>query len=953
MSKTLYLIDGHAQIYRAYYAPFGNLSAPSGEPTRATHVFLQMVLNLIRDKQPDYLATVLDVSDETVFRTEIYPEYKAHRDPPPEDLPLQIDRIRGILEQAQVPIVRVHGFEADDILATLARRYASEDLHVYFVSRDKDLEQLLSEHVSLFDPMKDTVITADGLVELRGWTPTQAVDAQTLIGDSVDNIPGVPGIGPKTAAKLIEKYGSAKGVIEHADELTPKQRENVRAFAPQLEITRQLVTLRDDVPVDFDLERADPQCFTWNAVRNLFHELGFRRLIEQLPDADPETSPSSSTTPTGPDDELPTSNNVSRETSLSTPTAEMPTPPESDTRPSESAPEPDGAADVAALREPALGAYRTIETEAALVDVARMLATRDAFAFDTETTGTTPVDAQLVGIALAWDVGSACYIPTQTIYGGEIPLETVRQHLGPVFAKREIEKVGHNLKYDLLVLEQHGISVGGALFDTMIAAFCADPTRLSFGLSRLALDLFQHEAIPITDLIGRGRDQLRMDQVPVEQVTEYAGEDADYSWRLYRYYRDRLATSGVESLFRETEMPLVRVLAEMERHGVALDADYLGTMSMEMQRRINALADQIHADAGLAFNIDSTKQLAEVLFDKLDFRVVRKTRTARSTDAETLEQLARETGHPLPGHVLEYRELQKLHGTYVIALPAARAKSTGRIHTSYHQTGAITGRLSSSEPNLQNIPIRTATGREIRRAFVPRTTDERLIVADYSQIELRILADFSGDEALRQAFADDVDIHAFVASQVNNVSLDEVTTEMRSRAKAVNFGIVYGQTAFGLARTTGMSRNEAQAFIDGYFRRYPRIRAFINECIATAKRDGYVRTILGRRRPIWDLDSRNRSARAQAERLAVNTVIQGSAADLIKTAMIRLDDRVRADELPLRLLLQVHDELVCEAPTDKVQALATVVREVMSTALPLHVPVKVDIGLGDNWLEAK
>lgn len=972
MPKSLYLIDGHAQIYRAYYAPFGNLSAPSGEPTRATHVFWQMLLNLVRDRRPDYLAMVMDVSDETVFRRSIYPEYKAHREPPPEDLPVQAERIVTMLEALQLPILRVPTFEADDIIATLVRRHAGPDLHVYLVSKDKDLEQLLSPCVSMYDPAKNEVITPQTLLETKGWPPEKAIEAQILTGDSVDNVPGVPGIGPKTAAKLLQKYGTARAVVEHADELTPRQRESVLAFAPQLELVRQLLTLRDDVPVELDLERARPERLRWSAVRPIMVELGFRRLTEQLPgDAEPPpagaaeqgadrggnrpaTLADSAATvprqPVGPSNMAP---NRLREPHGRTPTAGA----EATSATAVAQLRPAVPAAVA-LRDPKLetpdgGRYRCVDTLEALRDLAGQLRQQPALCVDTETTDVNPIDADLVGLALAWKVGEGWYIPVRSAHGTPLPLEAVREYLGPILADEGRTKVGHNLKYDLIVLREAGLPVAGPLFDTMIAAFVLDPTQASLKLDTIVARLLNHTMIPITDLIGKGRDQLRMDQVPLTRITEYAAEDADYTWRLYRLYEPHLKDSDLAPLFYETEMPLVSVLTEMEYNGVSIDAGFLKRMSAQMAARAEQITRQVHELAGVRFNLDSPRQLGEVLFDRLGFRVVRRTRTARSTDAETLEILARETQHPLLALLLEYREIQKLRSTYVDALPLARSRRTGRIHTSFHQTGAITGRLSSSEPNLQNIPVRSELGREIRKAFVPRSPQERLIVADYSQVELRVLAHFCEDEELIRAFEADRDIHAFVAAQIHGVPLEAVTREMRSRAKAVNFGLIYGQTAFGLSQATGMSRTEAQAFIDQYFQRYPRIRSFIQRCIEDARRDGFVRTIQGRRRPIPDIHSRNSSARAQAERLAVNTVIQGSAADLIKTAMIRLHERIQRERLPLRMLLQVHDELLFEAPAAEAGALRDLVVEIMRTAMTLRVPLKVDAAVAENWLEAK
>ncbi len=938
MARSLFVIDGHAQIYRAYFAPFAPLTSPTGQPTRAVHVFCTMLLNLLRNRRPDYLVVALDADESLLLRRQIYPEYKAHREPPPEDLGPQEERIIAILAAAGVPLLRRTGYEADDVIATLVQRFrpragggtgADEAPEITIVSRDKDLDQLLRPGVCLYDPLKDETVTAEGLPALKGWRPEQAIDAQILMGDSVDNVPGVPGIGPKTAARLLQQYGSLEGILAHAAELKPKQRESLLAFVPYMERTRRLVTLQTDLPLDFDLAQAECARQRWDRARPIFRELGLRRVLEQLPDGggrDGGSDPAAAV-------------ESARRGGLT--------------------PEPDRAAAVPAggvtdsLREPDGGDYRLVNTpeqfEALLSDLAR----QPEFALDTETTSLSPVDCDLVGISLAWEVGRGYFIPVRSVYGPVLPLDLVRRRLGPLLLDPARRKIGQNLKYDLIVLGQAGLPVEGPLFDTMIAAFVLEPASSSHGLDHLAERLLGHRMIPITDLIGRGRDQLRMDQVPLEQVAEYAAEDADYTWRLSRLFEPRLEPAGVAPLFADVEMPLVRVLTDMETAGIAIDVPYLERMGVELAARAEALAAQVHALVGRPFNLDSPKQLAEVLFDELRFRVVRRTKTTRSTDAETLEALAAETGHPIFPLLLEYRELQKLRGTYVDALPRERARRTGRIHTSYHQTGTVTGRLSSSEPNLQNIPVRTELGRQIRRAFVPGRPDEVLLVADYSQVELRVLAHFCGDEALRQAFAADQDIHTFVAAQIAGVPPEAVTKEMRGRAKAVNFGIIYGQTAFGLAQATGMGRTEAQTFIDAYFRRYPRIRAFIDQCIADARRDGGVRTILGRWRPIENLASRNASVRAQAERFAVNTVIQGSAADLIKVAMIALHRRIASERLPLRMLLQVHDELVCETPRDAAPAMADIVRSVMSGALELAVPLKVDVAWGANWLEAK
>ena len=908
-TRSLYLIDGHAQIYRSYYAPFRDLTSPSGEPTRATHVFCQSLLNLIRTRQPDYLAMVLDVSDETVFRRDLYPQYKATREPPPEDLPPQADRIVSIVQAMRIPILRRPGFEADDLMATLVERLAEEEeVDIFLVSNDKDLEQLLRDTapgrgaVRMYDPAKDRVVDVAALLESKGYGPEQAVEIQTLTGDNVDNIPGVKGVGVKTAAKLIGKYGTADAVVEHAAELTPKQCENVLAFAERLPLTRQLVTLRRDVEFEFDLAAARFEGVRVDAVRPIFMELGFNRLTEQLESF-----------------------------------GEMAGPP---SKPAEPARETQAD-------------YRLVDTPDALATLAKELARQPVFAFDTETTGLHPVASELVGLSFSWNTGQGCYIPIRSAMGDTLPLSAVVEAIGPVFADESIKKVGQNLKFDLLVLKQVGVEVAGVSFDTMIASFLLDPLRRSHGMNALARELLDYDPIPITDLIGKGKEQITLDEVDPRRVCEYAAEDAEVTWRLYEVLSKQLAGSPFKKLFHETEMPLVDVLVQMEHNGVALDTGILAKMSNSMAQRMVELTRAIHGEAGHEFNIDSTKQLANVLFDEQGLPVIRKTKTGRSTDADTLEALTRTTDNAIPLLVLEYRELAKLKGTYVDTLPEMICERTGRIHASFNQTGAVTGRLSSSEPNLQNVPVRTEAGRQIRSAFVAGLADHTLLVADYSQVELRVLAHFCQDDNLLAAFREGRDIHAFVAAQVNGVPIDQVTKEQRSRAKAVNFGIIYGQTAFGLSRALDISRSDAESFIAEYFLRYPKIRLFIDECIARARRTGYAETILGRRRPIDDLGSRNRQRVAFGERIAVNTVIQGSAADLIKRAMLDIHRAIRSGELQSRMLLQVHDELVFETPVSRVQEETKIIRRLMTTALKLDVPIAVDIAHGPNWLESK
>ncbi|MFO0973843.1 MAG: DNA polymerase I [Phycisphaerae bacterium] len=930
-AESLWLIDGHAQVFRCYYAPFRPLTAPGGEPTKATFLFFQMLLNILKQHRPDRVAAVFDVADETVFRVAVDPEYKAHRQPSPEDLGPQLDRILDTLGLAGVPVCRMPGFEADDLIATLCERHAGPNCTVTIVSRDKDLDQLLSEHVRLYDPARDQFVDAESMTREKGYSPTLAVEAQMLMGDSTDNVRGASGIGPKKAAELLARFGSVAEIIAHAGELTPKLAESVRAFAPRAEQVRQLVTLRRDVPFDFDWETAKVERFQFAAARPIFERLALRRLIEQI---SPDAGGASAAKTTA------SESSIDGESAGIRATATPAT----------------GSLFDAPAATVAVGHPRTratlVDTPAALAELARTLAAAGRFAIDTETTGLSPIDCDLVGISMATAAGSGWYVPVRGL-GQTLDVGRVRETLGPILADARIRKCGQNCKYDLNVLRVAGLPVAGVDFDSMVASFVLDSSRRSHGIDALALDLLGYTKIPTSDLIGRGKDQITMDRLPIGPVCEYACEDADIALRLCERFERELRGAPVERLFRELEMPLVEVLAEMEFNGIALDTGLLSSLSEEMSREATALVTEIHAAAGYPFNVDSTKQLADVLFDTLKLPVQKRTKTGRSTDAEVLETLVELTQHPVPRAVLAYRELAKLKGTYVDALPTMVSRRTGRVHPSFHQAVAVTGRLSCSDPNLQNIPIRTPSGARIRRAFVAGAADRVLLKADYSQIELRVLAHFCGDESLRAAFAADQDIHAFVASQVFGVEPGAVSKEQRARAKTVNFGIIYGQSAFGLARQTGMSRGEAQQFIDRYFARYPRIRGFLDDTVATARRSGQVETLLGRRRRIDDINSRNPTARAAAERFAVNTVVQGTAADLIKKAMLAIHARLMRSRGETRLLLQIHDELVFELPRAALADEARHVAAEMSGALPLSVPVRVDLAAGANWLDAE
>ncbi len=905
MPETLYIIDGHSQIYRAYYAPFRDLTSPTGEPTRATYVFCSMLMKFIAVQRPKYLAMAVDGPAEKLHRRQVYPDYKITRKPMPDDLPPQVERIREIVRAMGIPILEAEGYEADDVMATVARKFASAKMQVVLISRDKDLEQLIDDNVVLYDPMKDETITADVIERTKGYPPSKAIEVQSLTGDSIDNVPGVPGVGPKTAARLITKYGSLESILEHTDDLTPKLRENLLGNRATIELARKLVSLDRFVPVELDLSSIQFQGFS-DSVRGIFAELGFKRLMEQL-------------------DAL----GVGEARAVDVETIAIRT----------------GETTAADFE------YRCVDTSEGLDRLLAELSGVKRLSVDTETTSAQPMRAELVGISLAWERGKGVYVPVKGPLGAvTLSVEEVREKLGGLLSDPGIEKIGQNIKYDLIVLANAGFALAGKLFDTMVAAHVLDSARMTYKLDALAGEFLHHRCIPIEDMIGKGRNQTTMDTVPIETVTTYAAEDADVALRLAEVLAKRLAAEGLTDLFANLETPLIPVLADMEMAGVKLDTEALKVMQVELSKLADALRDQIIALAGREFNVDSPRQLSEVLFEDLKLPVISTTKTGPSTNSAVLEQLA--IDHELPGMVLEYRKLTKLLSTYVKGLGASIHPRTGRVHTSFHQAGTVTGRLSSSAPNLQNIPIRTEEGRQIRAAFVADPGCV-LVSADYSQVELRVLGHFCEDPTLIRTFHEDQDIHRIVAAEVFAVDPDEVTDEQRGRAKTVNFGIIYGQTAYGLARTLRIPRGEAEEFIVKYRKRFPRIQEFLQACVAQAKSQGYVETISGRRRRIVDIDSRNGQRRAMAERLAINSVVQGSAADLIKKAMINIAARIRREGSPSRMLLQIHDELVFEVPCDCVEQECKMIAEEMTRAIALRVPLKVDIGVGPNWMEAK
>ncbi|MCP4611544.1 MAG: DNA polymerase I [Planctomycetes bacterium] len=912
MSKSLYIIDGHAHIYAAYYARMRQmLTSPSGEPTNATFIFTSAMIGLIQRQKPDMLVVAMD-SKEKTFRSDIYPEYKAHRKPMPEDMPAQIDRIDQILNAMNIPILRIGGFEADDIIGTLTKKASAEKIDSYICSKDKDMLQLLDEHTCMYDIKTGNITNPQLMLADMGISPQQFIDCLALQGDTADNIPGIPDVGPKTALTWIQKYGSIDNLYEHLDEIKGKRGDNLRNFKDKADLSKKLATIDCNVPIKIDYSDFALKKFNESELARLFTELGFTRLLLQLGLTDTEQPESAAA--------------VNEQSLVNT-------------------------------GQPA--SMKTVEHEYQLIDTEEKFATfldelkeQKLFALDTETTSIDAMRADLVGFSFSWQANKAFYLPVKAPLGSKhLDIKMVRQKLAPILADNNINKIGQNIKYDLHVLENAGLPVKGIHFDTMVASYCLDPAR-SHSMNNMAADFLNYDCLPISDLIGKGKNQLTFDMVDTSAACEYAAEDADITFQLYIHLKARLDKEPqLKELFEEVEMPLVSVLATMEHNGVSLDTALLRNMSGQIHEALEKLTEKIYEQSGSVFNIDSPKQLAEILFDRLNLTSLRKGKAGRSTDAGVLEQLRIQ--HPIADLVLQYRTLSKLQNTYVEKLGLLINPRTNRLHASFNQTITTTGRLSSSNPNLQNIPIRTELGRKIRGAFITEKESDCILSCDYSQIELRLLAHFSKDKAMMAAFTDDRDIHRFVASQIYDCSIEDVTSEMRSNCKAVNFGIIYGQGAFGLSRTIGISQGEAKKFIEDYFARYSSIRKFMDECIALAKQTGYAETILHRRRNIQNLSSKNAGKRSQAERLAVNTVIQGSAADLIKVAMINIQKKIEDEQLPVRMTLQIHDELVFELPAAEADNHTKWIEEQMIRAISLDVPLKVDITKGPTWLGEK
>ncbi len=919
--RRLYLLDAMALAYRSHFIFIARpLVNSKGENTSAAYGFTTALLKLVEDHAMDYLAVVFDsLGGPPTYRDELYAEYKANRPPMPDDLKQNIPWIKEIVEALDVPVIEQPGVEADDVIGSLARRVEREGGEVVIVSPDKDFRQLLSPHISIFRPAHrgesfdmatDETFRAD-----YGLEPGQFIDVLALMGDASDNVPGVPGIGEKTAITLLQQYGSVENLLEHAADVKGKRaREGLLAHRDDALMSKDLVTILTALDVDVDWQRCKVGTQDAQAVREAFEKLEFRSLIGRAlggRSGEKNASPDLF--------------------SVDDPSLSF------DFGPYE---------EVVHLEENEVD-YHIVRAAGELPALATTLAEQARFALDTETTSTDAMMASLVGLSFSWKEGQGVYVPTPLPDGTQT--EAVLAALAPALTSAAL-KVGQHLKYDLLVLDRHGAQVSGSLFDTLVAHYLIAPEE-EHNLDAIARKYLSYRMVPITALIGTGRTQKTMRDVPIDEVGPYACEDADVTLRLYDILRQKLEEEKLLDIAETMEFPLVRVLEKMEKCGIRVDAPMLAEISKTLGAELKRLEQQIYQEAGKSFNIGSTQQLGEILFETLGLRVVSKTSTGKpSTKENVLFELS--TEHPLPGLVLDWRKLSKIKSTYVDSLGELRHPETNRVHTSFNQTITATGRLSSSNPNLQNIPVRTEVGREVRKAFVARE-GWLLMAADYVQIELRILAAMSGDKALREAFQGGQDIHTAAAARVFGVAPDQVTRDQRRKAKEVNYGIPYGVSGWGLAQRLRSSVSEAQALIDQYAKSYPGVTRWLALEVEKAREKGYVETLLGRRRYVPGINASSRTERSFAERVAVNMPIQGTQADMIKRAMVAIDRRIEEVGLQALMLLQVHDELVFEVPPDEVEVLSTIVREEMIGALPLEgVPVEVDVNTGKNWLDA-
>ncbi len=943
--KRLFLVDAYALIFRGYYAFIKNPRINSkGMDTSAILGFTNSLLDVIKRERPDHLAVCFDKGGSEA-RNEMFTDYKANRDETPDAIRIAVPYIEEILKAMHIPIMVKEGYEADDVIGTLAKKAEKEGYKTYMVTPDKDFAQLVSENIFMYKPVFGGGYETWGIPEVKEKfevdDPSQVIDYLGMMGDSADNIPGLPGVGDKTAKKFIAAFGSMEGLLANTDQLKGKMKEKVEGAKELGLLSKKLATIMLDVPVEFDakdFEMSEPDI---QGVTKIFEELEFRRLTDNFIKTF-TSEPTNSESKSVPSEEKPT------------PTKASPTAAGAgqfslfggDGEPSEATQKKYNSRNTINDIE---HFYQTVQPGMGTKLFLQNLNNQKSVCFDTETTGLNPLTAELVGIAFSWETGKGFYLPFPEDFEEACKL---MESLRPFFENEGIEKIGQNLKYDIKVLAKYKVDVKGKLFDTMLAHYLINPD-MRHNMDVLAEAYLNYTPVSITELIGKkGKNQLSMREVPLEQQTEYAVEDADITLQLKEHFEKELGEANTQKLFDEIEIPLLRVLANMELEGINLDENFLKGLSVELDKDIKRLEMEIYKEAGEEFNIGSPKQLGDILFDKLKLvDKPKKTKTGQySTAEDVLSYLAKD--HKIIRDVLEYRGLSKLKSTYVDALPGQVEPSTGRVHTDYMQTVAATGRLSSNNPNLQNIPIRTERGRQVRKAFIPRDKDHILLAADYSQIELRIIAALSEEENMIQAFRDGEDIHASTAAKVFNIPIKEVTREQRGNAKTVNFGIIYGVSAFGLSNQTDLSRTEAKELIETYYKTYPKLRDYISDQIEFAREHGYVQTVLGRRRYLNAINGSNAVVRAAAERNAVNAPIQGSAADIIKIAMINIHKKLEEKNFKSKMLLQVHDELVFDAYKPELEELRQMIKAEMEGAYKLAVPLEVEIGLGENWLEA-
>ena len=933
-NKRLFLLDAYALIFRGYFAFIKNPRINSkGVDTSAIFGFMNSLLDVIKRERPDYLAVCFDKGG-SVARTEMFTEYKANRDETPEAIRIAVPYIQAILEKMHIPVVEKEGYEADDIIGTLAKQAEKEGFQTFMVTPDKDFAQLVSENIFMYRPARmGNGIEIWGIPEVQAKfeveRPEQVIDYLGMMGDAVDNIPGLPGVGDKTAKKFLKEYGSMENLLAHTDQLKGKMKEKVEANKALGLLSKELATIMLDVPVTFSAKEYVLESPDLKGVGELFDTLEFRRMKENLqkifaPDASP--SPASSPAQPAP----PTAGQMDLFAAGGGQTAAQ-----------ESGHKKD------LTSNPHF--YQTVDTHLGRQLLVEQLLKQTSVCFDTETTGLDALQAELVGIAFSWEKNTGYYVGVPE---NREEAQAVVDELRPFFENNSIEKIAHNLKYDLKVLSNYQLRVVGPFYDTLLAHYLINPDR-RHNMDILASTYLNYTPLSITTLIGKkGKNQGSMRDVPLNQQTQYAVEDADVTLQLKQHFDQELNAAENGPLFKEVEMPLVEVLTTMEQNGIALDTAFLQSLSLDLAEDIAAREKHIFAQAGETFNLASPKQLGPILFEKLKLvDKPKKTKTGQySTAEDVLSGLAK--NHPIVADILEWRSMSKLQSTYVTALPEEINPTTQRVHTVYNQAVAATGRLSSNQPNLQNIPIRTERGQQVRKAFIPKDDEHVLLAADYSQIELRIIAALSGDPAMIGAFKEGQDIHAATAAKVFGVALEEVSREQRSNAKTVNFGILYGVSAFGLSQQTNLSRSEAKDLIDAYYATYPRLKAYMSEQVDFAREHGYVTTVLGRRRYLKDILAANAVVRGAAERNAVNAPIQGSAADIIKIAMINIHKRLQQENWQGKMLLQVHDELVFEVPKKEVEPFGAMVKTEMENAFTIDVPLVVDIGVGNNWLEA-